>query len=87
MASPPVKASAAALAEAVALELAPLAATTAAQRLHLRHAGFWGKVRVAVLAMLATMAIADVALAAPTSGTATPCRHLIVTVYYTYVHA
>ena len=78
MASPPVEASAVALAEAVALELAPSAATAAAQRLHLRHAGFWGKVCVAVLA---AMAAADIALAAPTSL----CPHLIVTVCYTYM--
>jgi len=49
VASPPVEASAAALAEAVALELAPSAATAAAQLRHLRRADFWGKVRVAVL--------------------------------------
>ena len=85
MASSTVEASAAALAEAVALELAPSAATAAAQRLHLRRAGFWGKVRVAVLATLAAMAAADVALAAPMSGTATPYPHLIVTVCYTYM--
>ncbi|XP_066328884.1 uncharacterized protein [Miscanthus floridulus] len=46
-----------ALAEAAALELA----ATTAQRLRLRRAGFWGKVRVAVLA---AVAVADVALAA-----------------------
>jgi hypothetical protein len=51
----------------------------AARRVHLRHAGFWVKVRVAVLtATLAAVAAADVALAAtstratPTSGAATP---------------
>jgi hypothetical protein len=56
-----------ALAEAAALELdAPVAAAaTTAQRLWLRRAGFWGKVRVAVLAAtLAAVAVADVALAA-----------------------
>ncbi|CAD6241585.1 unnamed protein product [Miscanthus lutarioriparius] len=52
-----------ALAEAAALELAAsaAAAATTAQRLRLRRASFWGKVRVAVLA---AVAVADVALAA-----------------------
>ena len=85
MASPPFEASATARAEAVALELAPSAATAAAQLRHLRRADFWGKVRVAVLATRAAMAAVDVALAMPMSGTATPCPHLIVTVCYTYI--
>ena len=49
---------------AAALELSP-AATAAARFLRMRRAGFWGKVRVAVLAAtLVAVAAADVALAA-----------------------
>ena len=69
----------------MALELAPLAPSATAQRLQLCHAGFWGKVRVAMLATRVAMAVVDVALAAPMSDTATPCPHLIVTVSYTYI--